>query len=56
MDVRVKNYSELGRREWGYPNLCEEKLLTQLHLRASNIDVTGGTIRREDIDLPAQYP
>ena len=56
MDVRVKNFSELVRREWGYPKLCEEKLLTQLHLRAPNIDVTGGTIRREDIDLPAQYP
>ena len=56
MDVQVKNFSELVRREWGYPKLCEEKLQTQLHLRTPNIDVTGGTIRREDIDLLAQYP
>ena len=56
MDVRVKNFSELVRREWDYPKLCEEKLQTQLRLRAPNMDVTGGTIRREDIDLLAQYP
>lgn len=56
MDVQVKNFSELVRREWGYPKLCEGKLQTQLHLCAPDMDVTGGTIRREDIDLLAQYP
>lgn len=53
MDVQVKNFSELVRREWGYLKLCEEKLQTQLHLHALDMDVTGGTIRREDIDLLA---
>ena len=56
MDVQVKNFSELVRREWGYLKLCEEKLQTQLHLRAPDMNVTGGIIRREDIDLLAQYP
>lgn len=56
MDVQVKSFAELVHREWGYPKLREGKLPTQLHLRAPDMDVTGGTIRREDIDLLAEYP
>ena len=56
MNVQVENFYELVKQEWNYPKIGKGTQYTQIHLHASDMDVTGGTIQINDIDELAKYP
>lgn len=56
MDVHVKGFSELVKHEWNYPVYHRESDNTQLVIRNSSADVSGGRLTKTDIDILSDYP
>lgn len=56
MDIHAYNFETLAQKEWNYPAIDKDSRWTQLLIKASNADVSGGVIRKEEIDRIAEYP
>ena len=56
MDVHVSTFDDFVRQEWNFPGIGGGAAKTQLRLCVPNADITGGRIRRQDIDALAAYP
>ena len=56
MNVQVDNFYALVEQEWNFPNRKKGTSYTELFLHAPDMDVTGGRIRKCDIDELAKHP
>ena len=56
MDVHAYDFESLASKEWNYPKIDEDSRFAQLLIKAANADVSGGVIRKEEIDRIAEYP
>ena len=56
MNIHAYNFETLAQKEWNYPAIDKDSRWTQLLIKASNADVSGGVIRKEEIDRIAEYP
>ena len=54
MDIHAYNFETLAQKEWNYPAIDKDSRWTQLLIKASNADVSGGVIRKEEIDRIAE--
>lgn len=56
MNIHAYNFETLAQVEWNYPRIDMDSRWTQLLIKASDADVSGGVIRKDEIDRIADYP